>query len=134
MYLDAEVIKINSDNTVLLKADCNKECNTCKGSLFCKQESTTFSADRSEKTVSIGSKVRVFLPPKQTIFYTILLFCFPILIMGFFLLLGHLNVIGTLTSAILSVFGLLLSYVILFVVNKKGKTRTMPTIIEVYGS
>lgn len=134
MYLDAKILKINDNGTVLVKANCDKECQVCKGSMFCKQKDTTFFAKTDNQQISIGANVRVYLPPKQTIFSTFVLFCFPILIMGIFLLLGQLNVIGTLTSAILSVLGLLASYVILFFINKSTRMRTLPVITEVYGS
>ena len=134
MYLDAEVIKTNSDGTVLLKADCNKSCSTCKGTIFCKQKDTTFSAKYSGGNLNKDNRVRVYLPPRQTIIATALLFCLPIIIMGAFLLLGQLKVLGEMLSAILAVLGLLLSYIILFVINRHSKDRNLPTIVEVYES
>ena len=80
------------------------------------------------------NRVRVYLPPRQTIIATALLFCLPIIIMGAFLLLGQLKVLGEMLSAILAVLGLLLSYIILFVINRHSKDHNLPTIVEVYES
>ena len=79
MYIDCIVESVNNDKTVLLKADCASSCEGCKGELFCKQKDSTFSAKNEDYNLKKGDRIRVYLPKKKTIIYTLFLFILPII-------------------------------------------------------
>lgn len=134
MYLDANVEKINEDGSLTLRAGCTKDCSGCKGGMFCKQNEALFDAKCSLNGIEVGSKVRVYLPTKNTILSTIILFGLPLISLAVFLLLGGLGVINELLSALLGLVALCLSFLVVFFLNKRYKNKTTPIVKEVYGN
>lgn len=132
MYIDANVVKVNDNGSVILSQNCQRECGNCKGSFFCKQKDTTFEATSGSLKLQKGEHVRVYLPKGKTILSTVLVFIVPLLFMSVFILLGGLSVINELLSGVLALVSLFLSFGILFLVNKKNKDKLMPIVKEVY--
>ena len=132
MYIDCIVESVNNDKTVLLKADCASSCEGCKGELFCKQKDSTFSAKNEDYNLKKGDRIRVYLPKKKTILYTLFLFILPIIIMGIFLYLGNINVISTPLSALLAALGCLITFLSMYLYNRKNDKNNLPVVVEVY--
>lgn len=132
MYIDAKVENVLENGNVMLQASCESDCKSCKGGLFCKQKNSFFEAECKEIKCKKGDNVRVYLPKGKTIFSSVMLFIVPLLFMLVPLVLGGCKVISELLSAILSIACLLLSFGIIFLLNKKYKNSLMPIITEVY--
>lgn len=134
MYIDAKVKNIADNNIASVVSLCANSCESCKGSLFCKQKDTSFEAKDKTKKAKSGDKVRVYLPKSKTILSSSILFLIPLLCMAVFLILGNFRVISELLSSILSVVSLIFGFFIVFLINKKNRAALMPEIIEVYES
>ena len=134
MYLDATVVGYDKNkNIATLVQDCDtKKCEGCKGGLFCKQKNLTFDAI-SETELKEGDRVKVYLEPRKTVFSVVVLFGVPLLVMFVFILLGHYGIIGETLCYVLTLLSLVVSFGILFFLNRRFSRKFTPVIKEIHG-
>lgn len=60
------------------------------------------------------------------------MFILPIVIMGIFLYLGSIHIISVPLSALLASFGVLLTFLSMYIYNRINDRKNLPVIVEVY--
>lgn len=128
MYQKVYVSKIEADRVFV---GCSSTaCEGCKSTLFCNNKKQEFEVKNPKALeLSIGSYVKIFLPPQKTIFSTAMLFILPLVLLALVYVLLPLE--NQVTKALISLCGLALGFVIAYFYFRFKKTELMPLIESV---
>lgn len=132
IHEDIATVKATDNNCIYVELENHDSCNSCAISGMC-------NANKKDKRIKIptedkyliGDKIKIRIEPKLRILSSLILFLFPILSMIIFYLIGSLLLsLNEDLSIIVSLVGLLLSGIIIYLIDKKLAAKLNFKIIE----
>lgn len=132
MYTTAFVKTINDDGTVLVGCSTDA-CNGCKAEAFCNNKNDNTFLARNDNNIKLteGQLVTLFLPPGKTIFSTVMVFGFPLVLFPIgYVLMKHFTSCNEIICALGGFAAMALAFATAGIINVKNKRDLMPVIQE----
>lgn len=118
---DIAVVKKVSSDYIWIEMEKNGSCSNCSMNGICQQDGKSIIHKiRTDRSFEVDDTVQVEVSPKLRIFSSFIIFLFPIITMViFYLIAKYLISLSEDFSIISSLFGVLLSGFIVYLIDKK---------------
>lgn len=122
---DIAVVRKIENNYVYVEVERAGSCEGCAVSLICNSnDKTIIHRIKTDLKLNINDKVKVDIAPSLRILSSFTVFIFPILTMlVFYLLSKYLFILNEDLSIVISLFGLLLSGLVIYLIDKKFENK-----------
>ncbi len=129
---DIAIVRKIEENFVLVEVERSGSCDGCAVSGICNSnERIILHKIKTEHKFTIGDKVRVDIAPSLRIFSSFIVFIFPIITMLLFYLISkYVLIFNEDLSIVISLFGLLLSGLFIYLIDKKYESKLSFKIIK----
>lgn len=129
---DMAIVRETGEGFVLVEMQRSGACSSCGLSSFCHGMNTTITHKiKTDEQLSVGDKVKVNIAPELRIKSSLLIFLLPIFSMiSFFCISRYAFNLSEPLSILFSFFGLVISGVVLYLVDKKMAEAVNFQIVE----
>jgi len=129
---DIAIVRKIEENFVHVEVERSGSCDGCAVSGICNSnERIILHKIKTELKLTIGDKVKVDIAPSLRIFSSFIVFIFPIITMLLFYVISkYVLIFSEDLSIVISLFGLLLSGLFIYLIDKKFENRLSFKIIK----
>ena len=122
---DIAIVRKVDGNLVHVEVERTGSCDACAVSGICNSnEKTILHKIRTDQQLIVGDRVNVDIAPSLRIFSSFVVFIFPILLMlSFYLISKYLFILNEDISIVISLFGLLISGLFIYLIDKKFENK-----------
>jgi positive regulator of sigma E activity len=129
---DIAIVREIKDNIVQVEVERTGSCDGCAVSGICNSnEKTILHTIKTDQQLVLGDRVKVDIAPSLRVLSSFIVFIFPIIVMiSFYLISKFLFNFNEDPSIVISMFGLLLSGLFIFLIDKRFANKLSFKIIK----